>query len=207
MALAETLEEYRYENSIVVALSDGAVLVAEPIAAELHCILTIMLAEDVMLPGEPVPIGSINQEGGFAYNSALSDGEVDEIRAEFHGYIESQKLEHLSHLHQLLGETGVVAKEMLRDQIVIVVADGLKNASTLDAVAEFLKPVRVQKLVIVTPIASVESVDRMHIVADEIHILSTTDNYLDTNHYYDDNTIPGREEILAKMKQIILNWH
>lgn len=205
--LAEQLGSYRYENCVVVALSDGGVLVAEPIAAALHCIMSIMLAEDVMLPGEPTPVGSINQEGGFSYNSEYTEGEIEEFQAEFHGYIEDQKLEHLHHMNQLLGDTGLLDRDMLRDQNVVLVSDGLKSSALLDAAADFLKPIRMQKLIIAAPIASVKAVDRMHIMADELHVLNVTDNYLDTNHYYDDNIIPSREEILAKIKQIVLNWH
>jgi len=205
--LAEQLTNYRYENCVVVALSDGGVVVAEPIAAALHCIMTIMLAEDVMLPGEPTPVGSINQEGGFSFNSEYSEGQIEEFQSEFHSYIEDQKLEHLHHLNQLLGDTGLLDRDMLRDQNVILVSDGLKSAALLDAAADFMKPIRTQKLIIAAPIASVKAVDRMHIMADELHVLNVTDNYLDTNHYYDDNVIPSRDEIVAKIKQIILNWH
>ena len=34
--LAKQLMKYRYENTIVIGLSDGGVAVAEPIAAQLH---------------------------------------------------------------------------------------------------------------------------------------------------------------------------
>ena len=205
--LAEQLAKYRYENCVVVALSEGGVVVAEPIAAALHCIMTILLSEDIKLPGEEMAIGSINQAGDFSYNSDLSSGEIDEYTAEFHGYIEGQKLEHLHNLNRLVGDTGLIDRDMLRDQHVILVSDGFKSSVLLDAAASFLKPIRLQRLIIASPIASVKAVDRMHIMADELHVLNVTDNYLDTNHYYDDNVIPGREEILAKLKQIILNWH
>ncbi|HSX28048.1 MAG TPA: phosphoribosyltransferase family protein [Candidatus Saccharimonadales bacterium] len=205
--LAEQLQQYRYENSVVVALSEGSVLVGEVIAAALHCILTLLLAEDVNVPGEPMAIGSVDQNGGFSYNSDLSSGEVDEYQSEFFNYIEGQKLERFHHLNQLLGDGGVIDRSLLLDQNVILVSDGLKGGAILDAAANFLKPIRMHKLIIATPLASVKAVDRMHIMADELHVLSVTDNYLDTNHYYDDNVIPGRDEILAKIRQIILNWH
>jgi len=76
----------------------------------------------------------------------------------------------------------------------------------LDAAADFLKPIRLQRLVIAAPIASVAAVDRAHVIADEIHILSVTDNFLDTNHYYEQNDIPSHEDTIAKINQIILNW-
>ena len=44
---ARLFDKYRYENCAVVALSDGAVLVGEQIAAALHCVLTLLLIENI----------------------------------------------------------------------------------------------------------------------------------------------------------------
>lgn len=205
--LAEQLANYRYENSVVVALSEGGVLVGEPVAQYIHAILTMLLSSDIQVPGENTTIGSIDQEGGFSYNSELSSGELQDYQSEYLNYFEGQKIEKFHELNQLMGDGGIIDKDMLRDHNVILVADGIKGTTMLDAAANFLKPIRMQRLIVAAPIASVQAVDRMHIMADELHILNVTDNYLDTNHYYDDNTIPSREEIVAKINQIILNWH
>ena len=106
----------------------------------------------------------------------------------------------------MIGDTGLIDPELLQDHVVILVADGLKSGGLLDATLNFLKPVRTEKLIIATPLASVQAVDKMHIAADEIFCLNVTDNYLDTNHYYDDNSVPGHQEIVAKIQQIMLNW-
>lgn len=204
--LAERLFKYRYENCVVVALSTDSVLIAEPIAEALHCIATLFPTEDITLPGEPDPLGTINQEGGFSYNSELSSGQIEEYSSEFMGYIEEQKVNQYHRINELLGEGGVVDKNLLRDHVIIAVADGLMNGTPLDALTDFLKPIRIQRFVVATPLASVRAVDRMHILADELHVLNVTDNYLDTNHYYDDNTVPSRKEAIAKINQIILNW-
>jgi phosphoribosylpyrophosphate synthetase len=42
---AQLFEKYRYENCAIVALSDGGVLVGEQIAAQLHCVLTMLLKQ------------------------------------------------------------------------------------------------------------------------------------------------------------------
>lgn len=65
----QLVDTYRYENCAVVALSDGAVLVGEQIAASLHCILTMLLIEDIEVPGESVSFGGVSQNGDFTYNS------------------------------------------------------------------------------------------------------------------------------------------
>ena len=110
-------------------------------------------------------------------------------------------------INQLLGAGGIVDETMLREHNVILVSDGLSSGASLDAAADFLKPLNIGQLVIAAPIASVEAVDRAHIVGDELHFLSVTDNYLDTDHYYDVNDVPSHEATIAALNEIVLNWH
>jgi predicted phosphoribosyltransferase len=148
----------------------------------------------------------LDQNGGFSYNSAFSKGEKDAYYNEFHGYLDEQRREKFQHMNRLLGEGGILNNDMLRDHVVILVSDGIKHGAILDAAAEFLKPIRIEKLVMAAPIVSVEAVDRMHVLADELHVLGVTDNFFDANHYYDVNDIPTHEETIQKINQIILNW-
>ncbi len=202
----QLVDKYRYENCVVVALSDGAVQVGEQIAGALHCILTMLLVEDIQVPGENMSFGGVSQNGGFTYNGMFSAGEIEEYTSEFHGYLEEQKREAFQRINRLLGDGGIIDSDMLRDHVVILVADGLDNGASLDVVMDFLKPIRITKLVVATPIATVQAVDKMHMVADELHVLDVKENFMGVNHYYEQNDIPSHEETIAKINQIVLNW-
>lgn len=203
---AELVNKYRYENCAVVALSDGAVQVGEQIASALHCILTMLLIEEIPVPGENMSFGGVSQDGGFTYNGMFSAGEVEEYTGEFHGYLEEQKREAFQRLNRLLGDGGIIDSDMLRDHTVILVSDGLDNGAAIDVAMDFLKPIRVTKLVVATPFATVPMVDKLHIVADELHILDVKENFMGIDHYYEKNDVPSHEETIAKINQIVLNW-
>ncbi len=200
------LEQYRYENCAVISLSDGAVLVGEQIAAALHCVLTLLLIEDIQVPGESMSFGGVSESGGFTYNGMFSAGEIEEYTSEFHGYLDEQKREAFQKINRLLGDGGLIDRSMLRDHTIILVADGLDNGASIDVAMDFLKPIRTQRIVVTTPVASIPAVDKLHTSADEIHILDVKENFMGTNHYYTDNTIPSHEETVAKINQIVLNW-
>ncbi len=203
---AQLFERYRYENCAVIALGDGAVIVAEQIAAQLHCVLTMLLVENIEVPGESMSFGSVSQTGNFTYNSEFSSGEIEEYTSEFHGYLEDQKRQAFQRINRLIGDGGLIDYNMLRDHTIILVSDGFADAGVLDAAADFLKPIRIQRLVIAAPVASEKVVDTLHVVADELHILDVKTNYFDTNHYYTDNVIPTHEETIEKINKNILNW-
>lgn len=202
----ELVEEYRYENCVVVAVSDGAVQVGEKIAEALHCVLTMLLIEDIEVPGEDVSFGGVSQSGNFTYNGMFSSGEVDEYVGEFHGYLDEKKREAFEKINRLIGDGGVIDSEMLRDHVVIVVADGLADDAAIDVAVDFLKPIRIQRLIVVAPVATVPAVDKIHVLADELHILDVKENFMGVDHYYERNDVPTHEETIAKINQIILNW-
>ncbi len=203
---SQIAEQYRYENCAVVALSTGGVLVGEQIAAQLHCILTMLVTEDIEVPGESMAFGAVADGGGFTYNSEFSSGEIDEYTSEFHSYLDDKKREAFSRINQLVGDGGIISEDMLRERVVILVSDGFSDGAMLSVALDFLKPIHIVKLVVAAPIATVSAVDQLHMTADELHILDVKENFLGIDHYYTDNIVPTREEAVAKINQIVLNW-
>ena len=203
----QVLEKYRYENCAVVAIGEGGVLIGEQIAVKLHCVLMMLLSEGIEIPGESLSIGAMSQSGQFTYNSQFSDGEINEYTSEFHGYLEEKKREAHQKMNRLLGDGGIIDKDMLKDRVVILASDGFgDDLSVLDVALSFLKSVRIEKLVIAVPFCGVAAVDKLHMTVDEMHIVDVKENVMGLNDYYEDNTLPSKEETIAKINQVILNW-
>lgn len=204
--LALELMSYRYDDCVVLCLSDGSVLVGQQIAASLHAVLTMMLVKEIEIPGEGTNFGTMNQTGRFRYNGLFSAGEIEHFYNEFHAYLEDQKRTTAMSINRLLSDGGIADQQMMYGRNIIVVSDGLENGVSLDAVADFLKPIKIKKLIIATPVASVPAVDRMHLLGDELHVLGVTDNFMGVNHYYEDNHIPEHDEVIKIINNAILSW-
>lgn len=198
--------KYRYENCAVVALDDGGVIIGAEVASCLHCILTILQTETINLPRETHSIAGLTEDGSFSYNNAYSSGEIDEMVGEYYHYIEQEKLEKLHKMHGLIGGDGLVSPRLLKGRDVILVSDGLKDGFKLDIALQFLKPIATNKLVVATPLASVAAVDRMHVIADDLYCLSVVEDYISTEHYYNQQDVPDHNTIIKTINQVILNW-
>ena len=109
-------------------------------------------------------------------------------------------------MNRLVGRGGVINRELLKGHDVIVVSDGLSSGFLLDMVAEYLKPIAIDKLIVATPLASVRAVDRMHIVADDIYCLSVVEDYISTDHYYDTQDVPDHDNAIKTIEHIISSW-
>ncbi|MGB4957753.1 MAG: hypothetical protein WBO49_04855 [Candidatus Saccharimonas sp.] len=203
---AQMFKKYRFENCVVMALSNGGILVGEQIAARLHCMLTMLVTETIEVPGESINIGAVSQGGNFTFNSEFSQGEIDEYASEFHSYFEDQKRVAFNHINRLIGDGGVLSQDLLKDHVVILVSDGFSDGAAISTAIDYLKPVRITKLVMAAPVATIPAVDKLHVVADDLYILDVKENFISTDHYYDDNDIPSIEDSLAKINQLILNW-
>ncbi len=204
--LTKSLEAYKGEQIVIMALSPGAVIIGAQMAMKLHGSLTLLLTENIFLPGESDPIAALTSPGTFSYNNMFSPGQIEEYITEYHNFIEEKRIEKMHQLNVIVGKDGELDKNKLRNRIIIVVSDGLYSGFSLDVAASYLKTVAIKKLIVATPIASVAAVDRMHLFADEIVCLSVLVNYLNTDHYYDDNTVPSMNHLFDLIRNISLNW-
>lgn len=204
--LAQKLAPYRDQVPVVVALSPGAVLVGAHISMHLHANLMMLLTENIYLPGETEAIAALTSTGNFMFNNMFSPGQVEELAGEYHQYIEGQRIETMHRINMLMGHDGEIKKDYLRRRTVILVSDGLASGFSLEIAQQYLKTVAIKKLVIATPLASVAAVDKMHLIGDEIQCLAVAENYMGTDHYYDDNTIPPVTDLLKVIRNITINW-
>lgn len=205
--IADELEaKYRFEDCAVVALNDGAVVIGAQIAARLHCVLSMLLTAPIRLQSESDVLAEIDHFGEVTFNDMYSAGELEELKSENFNYIEQQKLQKIFEMNRLLGQGGIISRDLLRNRSVIVVSDGLLNGLSLHAAAEFLKPIKTKRVIMVTPFASIQAVDQMHILADEILCLNVLEDVISVDHYYEDNSLPKHEKIIEIIEDIILNW-
>lgn len=205
--LAAELAKYRYENTAILALSEGGVMVAEQIAQVLHSTISLLLTQPIELKdiGDQ-PLGVMDQEGVFTYNQMIPAGLMEEMMSEMRAAIELEKLQKFYDLGRLLGEHGMVDKQRFYGHNVIIVNDGLKNGLSFDAAVNFLKPIRTEKIIAAVPLVSVEAVDRLHILSDELHVLGVVPNYMDTNHYYEDNQLGDAQAVMASINNAVHKW-
>jgi putative phosphoribosyl transferase len=206
MLASQIAKKYAGQDCAVVALSDGGVIVGAQIALELHSVLCMLLADEIELPRELVAIAGITQDGSFSYNRAYSVGEIDEIVSEYRGIIEQQKLEKLHEMHRSIGKSGLIRQDLIEHRHVILVSDGLSSGFAIDLAVQFLKTIAIKSMIVAVPFASVQAVDRMHILADDIFCLNVLEDYISTNHYYDTKDVPSHEVILRTVERIIREW-
>jgi putative phosphoribosyl transferase len=199
-------KKYRHRKCAVVALNDGGVVIGMQIAMRLRSVITMLLTENITMPLENEALAGISHDGQFSYNHHLTQGEIDEMVMEYHNFIEYEKMKRLHEMHELSGRGQLIRRDLLEDRNIILAVDGLRDGFTLELALEFLKPVHTKRIIIATPFASISAVDWMHIKTDEIFCMDIIEDYFETDHYYDDPSLPGHDAIIQTIEKVVSSW-
>lgn len=205
--LANRLDKYRFENTTVLALSPGGVMVGEAIARRLHCTLSLLMTERIVAPGDPsLVLGTMTELGDFRINNLVPASEMEEYLAEFRGYIEEEKLRKLYQMTHVVGEGGRPRPEVLIGRNVIIVTDGVKNGLSYDAAFSYLRHVKTEKLIGAIPVGPAEVIERLNLVLDELYYLYIPDNFLTPSHYYDEKDKIDPSLVIESINQVVAKW-
>ena len=82
---------YRYENTVVVALSEAGVAVGYQIAVNLHAALRRLLMTTIHIDDESIDYATVMPGGVIAVNPALSDSEQQYYYGEYAGWIRAHR--------------------------------------------------------------------------------------------------------------------
>ena len=205
--LADELTHYRWENTAVLALSPGGVVVGEQIARRLHSTLSLLLTAKISAPGDDsLVLGTIDQTGMFTYNSMIAAGEMEEYLEDMRGYLEEEKLHHMYQMATVMGENGLADPAQLAGRNIIIATDGVRNGISYDAALSFLNRVPIEKTIAAIPVGPAEVIERIHGLVDEMHYLYIPDNFLKVSHYYTDEERIDPATVMARINNVVANW-
>lgn len=205
--LARQMKKYKTENCVVLSLSEGGVVVGAEIARELHTELFLLITENIDLPGELDPIAKMSSSGSVTYNTgAYSTGDLEALSVDYRPIIEQGKMIAFQKINRVESHEGSIMKILLKNHIIILVSDGLRNGLSIDVAVDFLKPIRAKGIIVASPIINAAAMDKMHLQSDEVYYLDVVEDFLETDHYYENNKLPSHEEIVMTMKNIVFEW-
>jgi len=197
--LVKQLQKYAHkENTLVLGLPRGGIIVASEIARELGLPMDVFLVRKLGVPGyEELAMGAIASGGvrvinqDVVRNMGITQAEIQ--RAAVREETELKRREMMYRNNRPLSK--------IKDQTVILVDDGLATGATMSAAVAALRKQKPFKIVVAVPVASKDSCYELRMQADEI-ICGLTPPYFDAvGAWYEDFRQTSDAEVISLLEQ------
>lgn len=194
--LASKLLSYSNCNDvIVVALPRGGVPVGFEVAKKLHVPLDIFFVKKIPSPyNKEVAVGSVTETGYYYVdNYAKRMLRISDV------YIEKNVQDILEKMHEkreLYGTTSL----SYNDKTIIIVDDGIATGASMLLAIEALKKEGAKKLIVATPVAPFEIVEKLKVQSDEVVVLEIPKNFQAVGQFYEDFHQLNDQEVIDILK-------
>ena len=197
--LIEPLRSYANRpNVIVLALPRGGVPVAYEVATALKVRLDLMLVRKLGVPSRPeYAMGAIASGGILVRNEeALRAHPI--ARGEFDAVVERETRELLRREQVYRGTRPPV---QLKDQVVILIDDGLATGASMRAAIQALRVQAPSRIVVAVPVAPIETVQALRSEVDELVCPLMPEWFTSIGHWYLDFTQTSDAEVIELLQR------
>ena len=197
--LAEALTEYtNKENTLILGLGKGGIVIAKAVAQALFLPLDILLTRKIGAPiNDEFPIGAITEHGTTYVDTRLirqlqiSQDYLDSMVEQEH--IEAQK--QIALYRENLEASDFTGKR------VIIVDDGLATGATAKVAIQAVRERKATEVVLAVPMAPVDAIPELKEAADRFICLHTPDPFYTVKQFYFDFPDIAEEEIVRLLKE------
>lgn len=176
--LVKKLEKYKDEHPLILGIPRGAIPMAKILSDSLNGELSAILVHKIPAPNNPeFAIGSVGLSGKIWLQPYIQSLQIPEE------YIENASEQELKVLKQRQLNYGLKPL-VCRDRIVIIVDDGIATGSTVLASIKEISLYHPKKIVVATPVASLESVEKLKPMVDELVVLLIPENFYAVGQFY-----------------------
>jgi predicted phosphoribosyltransferase len=170
--LAQALAAYRGQDAIVYAVPRGGVIVAAEIARFLGVPLDLVITRKIGHPlSSEYAIAAVGEDGNAFTNPAEMES-VEKKWFERQVLIQQQEVRRWHRLY-LRGRSAVSAA----GKTALIVDDGLATGLTMFAAIEDVRRRGTRRVVVAVPVAPAETIRRLRLVADEVVVLYSPQDF------------------------------
>lgn len=190
------------DNTVVIAVTRGGIPVAFEVAKRFHLPLDIILIKKIGAPTYPeLEIGTINEYDEVFYNETL----IDELGIDINS-IKNIKDKILYDLikngKSLRGNHPPLS---LFNKNIILVDDGINTGATVESALLSLKKRGINKIIIVSPVASAETMLLLKKKVNSLIVLKSPNHVYSISEWYEDFKPVETAEVVRILNNYFIN--
>jgi putative phosphoribosyl transferase len=193
--LADALNSYRGHDVVVYAIPRGGIIVAAEVARSLGVPLDLVISRKIGHPlSEEYAIAAVGEDGVAFTNPE----ELQSINREwFNEQVLAQQAEACRRQRRYMQNRGPVN---VKNKTAIIIDDGLATGLTMFAAIEDVRRRGPRKVVVAVPVAPLETVRRLRLVADEVVVLYSAQDFGSIGSFYADFAQVGDAEVMEALE-------
>jgi predicted phosphoribosyltransferase len=196
--LAEMVRPFVDDNTVILGIPRGGVVVAYVVAEELELPLDIIILKKLGAPGNPeLAIGAVTADGGV-----YIDERVAEMVGADNNYLKreiARKMREAQERERLY--RGNRPQIDVKGKTIIIVDDGVATGSTLITAIQAERSHNPARIIAAFPVAPPESVHRIDKYADEVICLHMTEYFYAVGQFYINFQQTTHEEVVELLKK------
>ena len=193
-SLARALDKYRGANSVVVAIANGGVPVAIPVADSLAAPLELLVIRRLFIREDrPFPVCGVSVGGEMVVDSDSKP--LSSVEEQF----QQEALDGLSARADYL--RGDMPGQNLAGRDVILADNGIHTGSTLLIAINALRQVQPRSITVAVPVADAAIKGKIESVADEVVCLQWCDQFGHTGLWYKSFRRPSDEQVRTMVQR------
>jgi predicted phosphoribosyltransferase len=197
--LVEPLLQYAHKPDVIIlALPRGGVPVAYEVATALGVRLDLLLVRKLGVPSHPeYAMGAIASGGIEIRNEqALRAHPIDKAAFEAVVARETRELLRRQQVYR-----GTRAPVQLKDQVVILIDDGLATGASMLAAVQAVRLQEPTRVVVAVPVAPVETAEALRREVDEVICPIMPDWFMSIGHWYMDFSQTSDKEVIDLLQR------
>ena len=197
--LIEPLQPYAHRSDVIVlALPRGGVPVAYEVSTALGLRLDLMLVRKLGVPSRPEYAMGAIASGGIQIRNEEALRSYPMAPAAFEAVVERETRELLRREQVYRGSRAPV---QLKDQVVILIDDGLATGASMKAAIHALRSQAPSRIVVAVPVAPIETAEALRREVDELICPLMPEWFTSIGHWYMDFTQTSDAEVIALLQR------
>lgn len=184
------------ENTVLLAIPRGGVIVAKEVAVALGVALDVITPRKIGAPFNPeLALGAVSPDGQVYVNDEI----VDLVGAS-KNYVDEEIKRQLSEAKRRMSLYRGEKPFSVANKEVIIVDDGVATGATMLAAVKSVRASGAKKVVVATPVISPEAYELLKKESDEVISLLMPSTFYAVGEFYEDFCQVSDEEVLEILK-------
>ena len=178
--LAKNLEWLKKEDTTILAIPRGGVIIGDVISSLLNATLDIVISRKIGAPHNPeLAIGAAMHDGSYFPND-----DIIRMLSVPQKYIDSEMHAQTKEIERRLMKFRGTNEYHLEGKTIVLVDDGIATGATMFVAIQWVKKQKPKQLIVAIPVGPKETIDQLNKVVNKVLVLQSPIHFNAVGEFY-----------------------